>query len=321
MLRIEHFYFVLAAFLLYAGWRNLRERRFVHAAFWSVLALLFCSGELILAASKAGDKLPAQLAGVAVITLALLAARMRREHIAEAPEAQRRASAARFGHRLFVPALLIPLVTVAIVLAGPKLRLGEFALFATGNITLPALALAGIIAAFAAIATTRERPMQAMMEGRRLLDTMGWAALLPLVLATLGGVFAASGVGEAVASLVSSVIPSDSRVACLLAFGFGMVLFTVIMGNAFAAFPVMMAGIGLPLLIQRHGADPAALGAIGMVTGYCGTLMTPMAANFNLVPAALLELDDPNAVIRMQLPTAIPLMLLNLMLMYWLVFR
>ena len=321
MLRIEHFYFVLAVFLLYAGWRNLRERRFVHAAFWSVLALLFCSGELILAASKTGDKLPAQIAGAAVITLALLAARMRREHIAETPEAQRRASATRFGHRLFVPALLIPLVTVAIVLAGPKLRLGEFALFAAGNITLPALALAGIVAAFAAIATTRERPVQATMEGRRLLDTMGWAALLPLVLATLGGVFAASGVGEAVASLVSAVIPSDSRVACLLAFGLGMVLFTIIMGNAFAAFPVMMAGIGLPLLIQRHGADPAALGAIGMVTGYCGTLMTPMAANFNLVPAALLELDDPNAVIRMQLPTAIPLMVLNLVLMYWLVFR
>jgi uncharacterized membrane protein len=150
---------------------------------------------------------------------------------------------------------------------------------------------------------------------------MGWAALLPLVLATLGGVFAASGVGEAVAAIVSAVIPADSRVACLLAFGLGMVLFTVIMGNAFAAFPVMMAGIGLPLLIQRHGADPAALGAIGMVTGYCGTLMTPMAANFNLVPAALLELDDPNAVIRMQMPTAIPLMLVNLLLMYWLAFR
>lgn len=321
MLRIEHFYIVLAAFLLYAGWCNLRERRFAHAAFWSVLAVLFASGELILTASKAGDRLPAQAAGTAVIVLALLATRMRREHIAEAPEEQRRASAARLGHRLFVPALLIPLITVLVVLVGAKLRIGTTSLFAEGNITLPALALAGILAAFAAIATTRERPLQAALEGRRLLDTMGWAALLPLVLATLGGVFAASGVGEAVASLVSAVIPSDSRVACLLAFGLGMVLFTIIMGNAFAAFPVMMAGIGLPLLIQRHGADPAALGAIGMVTGYCGTLMTPMAANFNLVPAALLELDDPNAVIRAQLPTAIALMLVNLLLMYWLVFR
>jgi len=98
------------------------------------------------------------------------------------------------------------------------------------------------------------------------------------------------------------------------------VLFTVIMGNAFAAFPVMTAGVGLPLLIHQHGADPAILGAIGMLTGYCGTLMTPMAANFNLVPAALLELDDPNAVIRAQFPTAIPLLLVNLVLMYWLAF-
>ena len=120
---------------------------------------------------------------------------------------------------------------------------------------------------------------------------------------------------------MSSVIPTDSRLACVLAYGLGMVLFTVIMGNAFAAFPVMTAGIGLPLLIQHHGAAPGVLGALGMLTGYCGTLLTPMAANFNLVPAALLELDDPNAVIRAQMPTAIPLLLVNLLLMYWLAFR
>ena len=51
-------------------------------------------------------------------------------------------------------------------------------------------------------------------------------------------------------------------------------------------------------------ADAAApLAAIGMLSGYCGTLLTPMAANFNLVPAALLELKDPNAVIRQQVAT------------------
>ena len=127
--------------------------------------------------------------------------------------------------------------------------------------------------------------------------------------------------GEAVSSLVTAVISADSRVACLLAFGLGMVLFTVIMGNAFAAFPVLTAGIGLPLLIQRHGADPAILGSLGMLTGYCGTLLTPMAANFNLVPAALLELDDSNAVIRAQVATALPLLLFNVLLMAALVFR
>jgi hypothetical protein len=44
----------------------------------------------------------------------------------------------------------------------------------------------------------------------------------------------------------------------------------------------------------------------GMLAGFCGTLMTPMAANFNLVPVTLLELKDPNAVIKAQIPTALP---------------
>jgi uncharacterized membrane protein len=225
------------------------------------------------------------------------------------------------GHWLFVPALLIPLLTVLMVLLGPKLAIAGRSLLGSGSVTLIGLAFASVIAAIAAIGVTRQPVMSAPAEGRRLLDAMGWAALLPLILATLGGVFAASGVGEAIASLVSAVIPTDSRVACVLAYGLGMVLFTVIMGNAFAAFPVMTAGIGLPLLIQQHGADPAILGSLGMLTGYCGTLLTPMAANFNLVPAALLELDDPNAVIRAQIPTALPLLLVNLILMYALIFR
>ena len=321
MLRIEYFYWLLAAFLLYAGWRNLAERRYSHAAFWSLLAGLFASGAFVLEAAKAGHPLPSQVAGAAVILLALLAPRMRREHMAEAPEAERRASALRLGHRLFVPALLIPLLTVLVVVFGADISIGSAPLFGDGSLTLMGLALACLASAIAAIAITRAQPIMAAVEGRRLLDTVGWAALLPLMLAALGGVFASSGVGEVVASLVSAVIPADSLIACVLAYGMGMVVFTIIMGNAFAAFPVITAGIGLPLLIQRHGADPAILGAIGMVTGYCGTLMTPMAANFNLVPVALLELDDPNAVIRAQMPTAIPLLLANLVFMYWLAFR
>ncbi|WP_147651213.1 5-oxoproline transporter, DUF979 family subunit [Vulcaniibacterium gelatinicum] len=321
MLRIEVFYWLLAAFLLLTGLRNLRERRYVHAAFWSLLAVLVGGGDAVLAAGKAGHALPGQLAGAGVIGLALLAGRMRREHLPEAPEAERRASAARLGHRLFAPALLIPLLTILAVLLAPRLTIGGAPLLGEGSPTLIGLALACVVTTFAALAVTRARPALAVAEGRRLLDTMGWAALLPLTLAALGGVFAASGVGDAVAAIVAAVIPADDRLACLLAYGLGMVVFTMIMGNAFAAFPVMTAGIGLPLLVQQHGADPAALGAIGMVTGYCGTLMTPMAANYNLVPAALLELDDPHAVIRIQIPTALALLAANLVLMHLLVFR
>lgn len=321
LLDIGSFYWVLAAFLLYAAWCNVRQHRWTHAGFWCVLGVLMGSGDAILAARKAGDAAPAQWAGVGVIALGLLAMRMHRAPVAEVSAQQRLASAQRLGHRLFFPALLIPLLTVATVIAGPRLSLAGRPLLGEGSATLIGLALASVIAAMAALVVTREPMASAPAEGRRLLDAMGWAALLPLVLATLGGVFAASGVGEAIAALVSSVIPTQSAMACLLAYGLGMVLFTVIMGNAFAAFPVMTAGIGLPLLVRLHGADPAIMGSLGMLTGYCGTLLTPMAANFNLVPAALLELEDPYAVIRAQWPTALALLVVNIALMSALVFR
>ncbi len=187
--------------------------------------------------------------------------------------------------------------------------------------TLIALGTACAIAAVAAMLLTRASVRIALQESTRLLDALSWAALLPMLLATLGAVFAATGVGDAVAHIVSAAIPTQSRDACVFAYAIGMALFTIIMGNAFAAFPVMTGGIGLPLLIGQHGANAAVVGALGMLCGYCGTLLTPMAANFNVVPAALLELRDPNGVIRAQWPTALALFVTNLVLLDWLAFR
>jgi uncharacterized membrane protein len=95
----------------------------------------------------------------------------------------------------------------------------------------------------------------------------------------------------------------------------------MIMGNAFAAFAVVTGGIGLPFIVQQHGGNPAIMAAIGMLTGYCGTLVTPMAANFNIVPALLLELTDRYAVIKAQAPVAVVIFIANLLLMYACVYR
>jgi len=320
MLRIEHAYWLMAAFFALTAAINGRQRRWTATAFWGLLALLFAAGDVILAAAKAGEHGPGQLAGLGVLGLALLAPRMRRVHLPERADGERAASAARLRGRLFLPALLIPVVTVLVVVLKS---------YAPGTIgwlvgdvspTLVGLALACVLAGIAAVLVTGAPATAPATEGRRLLDTLGWAALLPQLLAGLGAVFAATGVGDIVASLIGQVIPTDSRIACVLAYGLGMVVFTMIMGNAFAAFPIMTAGIALPLLVHQHGANAAVVGAIGMVTGYCGTLMTPMAANFNIVPAALLQLDDPNGVIRAQVMTALPLIAVNLALMYWLAF-
>ena len=317
MITLQHAYWLFGGLLLLVAVRGLLDRanrrRYATGAFWGLIALGFLIGE----------RLPSAIVGLGVVAIAILAGfgGVRQGAYAETSASERRASAARLGHRLFLPALLIPGITLLLAVPLKDLRLAGAPLLDATQTTLIALAVACVVATLVACVLTRERPTRAVEETRRLLDAIGWAAILPLLLATLGSVFAASGVGEAVAEIVRAIVPVDNRFAVVLAYALGMALFTMIMGNAFAAFPVMTAGIGLPLLVQLHGADAASLAAIGMLSGYCGTLLTPMAANFNLVPAALLELRDPYAVIRAQVATALPLLAVNIALMYFIVFR
>ena len=322
-LSLTHIYLLIGASFLGATVLNLRDRRWLQAAFWAILAVPCLVGDQILAANKAGVRWPAQAMGGGVLALAVVAALIRSRPPAEDPAqaAAREATAARLGNKLFLPALAIPGITFLLVLGARIDALHLTSVIEPKQLPLISLGIAATLAMVLGMVVTRTHPVHGFTQGRRLLDSIGWPIALPLLLATLGVVFADTGVGKAIAALVDVVIPTDSAIACLVAFGLGMVAFTAIMGNAFAAFPVMMSGIGLPLLVMRHGAHPAALGAMGMLTGYCGTLITPMAANFNIVPVLLLELRDQYAVIRAQWPTALGLLIANLILMSVLVFR
>lgn len=323
MLTLTHVFYLIGALFVGTVVLNAAERRWLHAGFWAIVSAPCLVGDQILAANKAGLKWPAQAMGAGVIALAVLAALMRSRPAVDDPEqvAAREASAARLGDRLFVPVLAIPVIVAALVLGARPSGSPVPRVIDPPQLALISFGVAAAIALIAGLAVTRAHPVRGLTEGRRLLDTIGWPAVLPMLLAALGAVFVDTGVGKAIAALVEAAIPTQSALACLLAFGLGMVAFTAIMGNAFAAFPVMMAGVGLPLLIKLHGAQPAALGAMGVLTGYCGTLITPMAANFNVVPVLLLELRDPHAVIRAQWPTALALLVANLILMSVLVFR
>ena len=88
----------------------------------------------------------------------------------------------------------------------------------------------------------------------------------------------------------------------------------MIMGNAFAAFTVITIGVGVPFVIAQ-GGNPAVVGALGMTCGYCGTLLTPMAANFNIVPAAVLEMKNKYGLIAAQAFMALALIVVHIVLM------
>ena len=112
----------------------------------------------------------------------------------------------------------------------------------------------------------------------------------------------------------------DNLFLLVLANCLGMALFTIVMGNSFAAFPVIAAGVLVPLIIKPFGVNPAMVAIITLTAGSSGTLMTPMAANFNIVPAALLNMRDQYGVIKFQLPFALTIWSLHVLLM-WLMIK
>ena len=304
---------MFAVFALLSAIDRSHSKRFGNAAFWGLMALSLLAGDLI---GDVGN-------GLLVLGLAGLAGFgfIGRSHPPTTGEAERQSWSDRLSNKLFLPALIIPATALIGTLAYNYTPLGQAGWIEAKRETYVFLGLGVLLALATIFAWLRPPAIAPFQEGRRLMDAIGWAAVLPQMLASLGVLFAAAGVGDAIGSLTRMVIPEGSVFLTVAVFGIGMAVFTMVMGNAFAAFPVMAAAIGVPLLIQHYGGDPAVIGAIGMLAGFCGTLMTPMAANFNLVPAALLELKDQYGVIRAQVATALPLLVINILLIYLLAWR
>ena len=284
-------------------------KRLLGASFWGLLAVEFLAGDAL---GDTGNGLLLLL----LVALVLLGAPGKGQ-AATTTIAERLASVARHGNRLFLPALIMPGVALAGTFIFPLLP----GLVDPKQVTLISLGLGALIATSVLMLWLRPPLVAPMQEGRRLAEGVGWAMILPQLLASLGALFTVAGVGEIVGALAPMAIPEGSRLAAVLAFTGGMAIFTIMMGNAFAAFPVMMGGIGLPVLVLGLGGDPVVVGAVGMLAGFCGTLLSPMAANFNIVPAALLNLPDRYAVIRAQWPTAVLLWLFNTAMIWGFAFR
>ena len=304
MLTLDHVYLLCGIYLVLFGVLSFGDsknlKRFGTGLFWLVYGITFLGG------SALGN----ENAGWMVILMAVIVAAKQMGHgdYHETSKEEKNASAQQLGNRLLIPVLAVGVITL-ILAATTKLG------------ALVSFGIASIVAIVIALAITRGAPLQTFHEGRRLIDAIGWAAILSQLLAALGSLFAKAGIGKIVSDIVASAIPTDSALAVVIAYCLGMAVFTIIMGNAFAAFAVITSGIGIPLVIVAHGANPLIVAPIAMLAGYCGTLMTPMAANFNIVPAALLEMQSKYGVIRAQIPLAISLLAANILLMYFLGFH
>jgi uncharacterized membrane protein len=317
MITLEYVYvfggLIFAAIAVLSARDRTNEKRLGNAAFWGLLAASFLFGSHLSDSAN----------GVLALALVLIGGfgLLGRGAPATTAADERRASAARLGNWLFAPALVIPVTALLGTVFLKDVHVGRVPLLDATQVTIISLAFGVLLSLIVTMAWLKPPLLAPLEEGRRLVDTVGWAALLPQMLASLGAVFTLSGVGTVVGHIATTWLPLNTPLAAVVAYCVGMALFTAVMGNAFAAFPVLTAAVGLPLIVRTFGGDVVVMASIGMLSGFCGTLTTPMAANFNIVPAVLLDLPDREGVIKVQAPTAILLLIVNTILMYLCVYR
>ena len=305
----EIFYTLIGLVFILVGVKALRdpkaEKKATTAAFWFLLAFTFILG----------NHLPKWITGQSVIVIAVLTGiNGVKQSANDTPDPKAvRASANKLGYKVFIPALCLAVVAVvAATLGGSVSALS----WLTAN---NAIGVSGIVALLVALILFKASPKYIVKDGTRLMDNVGPIGILPQLLSALGALFTAAGVGTVIANGVSAIIPDGSKLIACAVYCITMALFTIIMGNGFAAFSVITVGIGITFLIMQ-GANPVVVGALGLTAGYCGTLCTPMAANFNIMPAALLEVKNKYAIIKSQLPVAIIMLVIHIALMYFFAF-
>ncbi len=295
---LEVLYLIIGLICIYTAIANLRDKgnqkRYGTFVFWCTLGLMFVLGPWI----------PSLYTGIlmCVMVAVPILHRVSRGTQPDPSEEEAEKNYRKIGMKVFIPALSI----------------GVFALAAALFTSISPLVGMGV-GVFAAVIilmiySRDNKPKVFLQDCRRMMDIVGPLSMLPTLLAALGSVFTAAGVGNVIAQMVSNVIPSGNLVVGIIVYAVGMAIFTMIMGNAFAAITVMTVGIGAPFVLSL-GADPVVVGSLALTCGYCGTLCTPMAANFNMVPVAVLEMKDKNGVIKKQVLIGIIMLILQIIYM------
>ncbi len=299
---LEIFYalvgFLMISLSVYTFTNKDHKARIGTSIFWSILGIIFIAGPYI----------PANIVGILIIALGCLTVSKQVKMLPTKPLDGEfaKTQSGELKNKVFLPPLVIAIVALGIA---------QF----TSISGTAAIGIAAVIATIATLIITKANPKFILEDGARMIDSVGPVSILPQLLTALGSLFTAAGVGTVIANGISSFIPEGNLLIGVAAYCIGMAIFTMIMGNAFAAFAVITAGIGIPFVFAQ-GANPVVAGALALTAGYCGTLMSPMGANFNIMPAALLEIDDKNAIIKRQFPVAMTLLIAHIVLMYFLAF-
>lgn len=308
----ELLYIACGIICLFSMYTTLKDKnhpsKIPTAIFWGILGFIFSFSRIGMLWGNKNIFVNDMVIGYLVLIMAILSAfkLVKTNKYKESSEGFKQKMSEKIGNKIFIPALLLGFVAFIVAQFWSK-ELGAFI----------ALGIATIVSTVAGVWVTKGKNSEMAEDGRRFLEMMGPASILPQILAALGSVFAIAGVGDVISNGIKMMIPQGNILLGVMAYCIGMAVFSMIMGNAFAAFAVITAGVGVPFVFAQ-GGNPVIAAALALTAGFCGTLMTPMAANFNIVPTSILEMKDKkNGIIKYQMPVAIVMLGIHIVLMYF----
>ena len=298
---MEVIYIIIGLLCINCGVKNLKDKENSEPVgtfiFWAVLGVVIALGRW----------LPALVSGILVVVMCLPAIfkKVKKGAVSAATKAETESAYEKIGMKIFAPTLSIGVMAVLCAITGLGIGLSALNGVAIGVLVSIILLM---------IMNKENKPSTFLNDSERMLSTVGPLSMLPMLLACLGTVFTKAGVGDVISDIVSHIVPEGNVNAGIVVYAIGMMLFTMIMGNAYAAITVMTVGIGYPFVLA-HGANPVVIGMLALTCGFCGTLCTPMAANFNTVPVALLDMKKPMGVIKNQVPVAVIMLVVQIVMM------
>lgn len=263
--------------------------------FWGILGTVLAFGRFI----------PSEVVGILILLMTIPAIRKRVVPVKQLKKDKVAVPFKNQGPKIFIPALTIGVVAI-------------LCSFFTTLSSLVGIGIGVFLSMLILHAYSKKNTLRVFLEdGATMLENVGPLSILPMLLASLGVIYTQAGVGDVIASGIQTIVPKGNLFVGIVILAVGMALFTIIMGNSFASITVMLVGVGYPFLLS-YGVDPV-IGMVALSCGSCGTLMTPMAANFNIVPVTILEMKDKYGVIKNQLVVALILLIAQIAYMYLIV--
>ena len=194
---MEIIYFIIGLLCIYCGVKNLKDKENPEPVgtfiFWAVLGVVLALGRW----------LPSLVSGILVVVMCIPAIlkKVKKGAVSAATKAETEATYEKIGMKIFVPTLSIGMLAVICAITGMGIGLSA----------LNGVALGVLVAIILLMIMNRDnKPSTFLNDSERMLSTVGPLSMLPMLLACLGSVFTAAGVGDVISDLVSHIIPEGN---------------------------------------------------------------------------------------------------------------